>query len=506
MDPLLSGLIALRPLREPSSAQGRAARQALERGAADTPFEWVVDAQRAMGWAPHPSDFLPLAVALSNAAIKEAVDDLKWFRVLRLPCVEAAFEGYALAAALTGVEGRNTGKAFKRAADSSRFIKTAVRAGDKLRESPTAALAAELVAHWKRGVPAEAQEAGEAALWNALAAGMLLHQHEHGSKHAALAALKGEKSPRSAPARTAPEAPELIDAILGAPDDDRPRLVYADWLTEQGDPRGEFIQVQCTLGRTIFGSDHAASRTGEKSSSIKALELREIALLKKHEKQWLEGLRYFREWHWRRGFVSSIIGKAADFLSGAGPLSRVPLEAAELSAYVPALKALVAAAQPHPTLRAVDFSRNRLTAKTAGVLSTPFFSRLRQLDLAENDFSDPASIRSLFTLTRLERLRLTATHLARGSLEALAAAPFFPQLTHLSLSMNEGLDSTVVDLLAGARKLEWLDLSRVTLDDRVAEALLARGFRYLDVSGPAISKTVKAELARRYPARPRFAL
>ncbi len=37
---------------------------------------------------------------------------------------------------------------------------------------------------------------------------------------------------------------ELLAAIRAAPDDDRPRLVYADWLQERGDPRGEFIALQ----------------------------------------------------------------------------------------------------------------------------------------------------------------------------------------------------------------------------------------------------------------------
>lgn len=41
----------------------------------------------------------------------------------------------------------------------------------------------------------------------------------------------------------------LRQAVLAAPRDDGPRLVYADWLTERGDPRGEFITVQCALAR-----------------------------------------------------------------------------------------------------------------------------------------------------------------------------------------------------------------------------------------------------------------
>ena len=37
----------------------------------------------------------------------------------------------------------------------------------------------------------------------------------------------------------------LLEAIYAAPDDDAPRLVYADALLERGDPRGELIVRQC---------------------------------------------------------------------------------------------------------------------------------------------------------------------------------------------------------------------------------------------------------------------
>jgi uncharacterized protein (TIGR02996 family) len=39
----------------------------------------------------------------------------------------------------------------------------------------------------------------------------------------------------------------FLKAILADPLNDGPRLVYADWLDERGDPRGEFIRVQCEL-------------------------------------------------------------------------------------------------------------------------------------------------------------------------------------------------------------------------------------------------------------------
>src|SRR5688572_21891418 len=45
-----------------------------------------------------------------------------------------------------------------------------------------------------------------------------------------------------------PRNAELYAAVLANPDDDAPRLVYADWLTERGDPWGELIAVQIARG------------------------------------------------------------------------------------------------------------------------------------------------------------------------------------------------------------------------------------------------------------------
>jgi len=50
----------------------------------------------------------------------------------------------------------------------------------------------------------------------------------------------------------------LLAAVWAAPDDDGPRLVYADWLTERSDPRGELITLQCA--RAASGSGEAPSR------------------------------------------------------------------------------------------------------------------------------------------------------------------------------------------------------------------------------------------------------
>lgn len=55
-----------------------------------------------------------------------------------------------------------------------------------------------------------------------------------------------------------PDADALLDAIFDAPDDDTPRLVYADWLQEHGQENyAEFIRLQCAAARCRVWSDEA---------------------------------------------------------------------------------------------------------------------------------------------------------------------------------------------------------------------------------------------------------
>lgn len=48
-------------------------------------------------------------------------------------------------------------------------------------------------------------------------------------------------------AKESSRAAQLLAQVLAHPDDVEPRLVYADLLSEQGDPRGAFIAQQCAL-------------------------------------------------------------------------------------------------------------------------------------------------------------------------------------------------------------------------------------------------------------------
>lgn len=68
----------------------------------------------------------------------------------------------------------------------------------------------------------------------------------------------------------------LLAQIYAAPDDDAPRLVYADWLQERGDPRGELIALQ--LERA-----NGKARKGGRQ--------REDALLATHRQTWEQPLK-----------------------------------------------------------------------------------------------------------------------------------------------------------------------------------------------------------------------
>jgi uncharacterized protein (TIGR02996 family) len=89
------------------------------------------------------------------------------------------------------------------------------------------------------------------------------------------AALDGAPAfdPARAPAKvTTTDEATLLARIYEQPDDDALRLVFADWLSERGDPRGELITLQCA---------RAAGR------STPAQEKRERALLKAGRVKWL---------------------------------------------------------------------------------------------------------------------------------------------------------------------------------------------------------------------------
>src|SRR4051794_40914778 len=106
----------------------------------------------------------------------------------------------------------------------------------------------------------------------------------------------------------------FLDAVLARPGDDEPRLVYADFLDETGDPadaaRAELVRVQVALAR--LSVDH---------SRRPRLIDRQSELLRHHRAAWsapLAGL--VAEVGFRRGIPDSVAIDAAAFLARGGEL------------------------------------------------------------------------------------------------------------------------------------------------------------------------------------------
>lgn len=127
---------------------------------------------------------------------------------------------------------------------------------------------------------AEAQPVAELALLDLHA--RILEATQHLPTAGALLA----EAPR--PRVRASEA-ELLDVIYERPEDDAPRLVYSDWLQEQGDSRAALLSLQMKAVQT--GKDQQRARQ----------------LIRTHGREWLGVLEpaiHLRGLHFTRGFAS----------------------------------------------------------------------------------------------------------------------------------------------------------------------------------------------------------
>src|SRR5438045_2176597 len=121
----------------------------------------------------------------------------------------------------------------------------------------------------------------------------------------------------------------FLRAIWDTPHDDGPRLIYADWLEERGDPRGEFIRVQCELAR----------RGAQDTARLRA---RERKLAEAHAKDWLGPLWGMQKNPvFRRGFIEEFDGDARKFIEQGALLCRLqPVRRARLRRIRPLVEQL----------------------------------------------------------------------------------------------------------------------------------------------------------------------
>ncbi len=108
------------------------------------------------------------------------------------------------------------------------------------------------------------------------------------------------------------DAEPFYAAIRAAPDDDLPRLVFADWLDENGQPeRAEYLRLTCAIAREPDGELKSAWRK------------RSSELAHAHREAWFGPLLgAFRQHNLERGFIASITGRPAQLYTHAADVDR----------------------------------------------------------------------------------------------------------------------------------------------------------------------------------------
>jgi uncharacterized protein (TIGR02996 family) len=223
-------------------------------------------------------------------------------------------------------------------------------------------------------------------------------------------------------------ADAFLQDILAHPEDDAPRLIFADWLEEQGDAesvaRAEFIRVQCALA--------AAQLPEEKRGD---LVRREQQILDEWTEQWVRPIRRLvRSWSFHRGFIDEASMLAHIFLKHAGRLfRRTPIQHLRLWVYrvprewtifiQPVSMASLADSKHLGRLRSLNLSENQLESRDIrALLVSEHLTSLTDLDLSHNRIGD-SGVRALAAsplLRKLERLDLRGNDFGSGGLRALA--------------------------------------------------------------------------------------
>jgi uncharacterized protein (TIGR02996 family) len=273
----------------------------------------------------------------------------------------------------------------------------------------------------------------------------------------------------------------FLTAILAEPDSDAPRLVYADWLDERGDPHGELIRLQCAPLPEAAPSGRARKTRRSQPEAPPPdpeRERRERELCEQFRDTLckLGGTAVERDSiTFARGFVAAVTINPAITGRNLRALAGHPL------------MALQPAGLPHWWGFATARSRGLLEARMAAA-SPYYLTAVTSLGLESTEMGDAAAavLISAPTLVRLTQLNARSARLGDLFLRAVAKNPALANLEVLDLGggadEGNGNDFTVAGLRALTRsphlaKLTTLDLSHnFGLGDAIVRTLAAHPF------------------------------
>ncbi|NUQ64878.1 MAG: TIGR02996 domain-containing protein [Pirellulales bacterium] len=291
------------------------------------------------------------------------------------------------------------------------------------------------------------------------------------------------------------EEESFVGHIRANPLDEVPRLIYADYLEDRGDPRGEFIRIQCELSRRQIGDPLRPELTA-----------RERELLDAHAETWLAPLRELGAIGvsarcFRRGLIERIKIEADTFLANSGPLSAVApalygVELRDVGRVVDRLAELSLPSQ----IGCLDLSSNRLGPEhIARLKKAPWIQQLEEFCLTFNELGDQGVVE----LASVAWPRLRVLALGRNGIgpQAAAAVGALPGLRSLSMLLNP-LGPEGAARLAGSPRvesLEELDLAATAIQSQGAVALARSGglksLKRLNLRGNGIAESALRELA-----------
>jgi uncharacterized protein (TIGR02996 family) len=234
----------------------------------------------------------------------------------------------------------------------------------------------------------------------------------------------------------------LEAALVADPDDTAAHSAYAELLTEESDPRGEFIRIQLALETTPAGPDRPA------------LEVREQALLSEHAEEWLGALAAYLldsggGFRFRRGWLDEFeVPSIREDLSGAlaaAPETRLLRRLAVVNPDAEGLD-LVEANQTQVLASTAWFEEDEEVALVP-LLDSPYLGTLRAFQLGDHehercDAGDGPVAGLIEKMPRLEELHLFLWKLDEA--ERIFALP----LPHLKVLRVGGVFGYPVAVLA----------------------------------------------------------
>jgi uncharacterized protein (TIGR02996 family) len=275
------------------------------------------------------------------------------------------------------------------------------------------------------------------------------------------------------------EREALIQTIIDNPDDDTPRLVYADWQEEHGDAaHAELIRAQCEL-----------ARLPAQSKKRGPLEAREAELLARPENAALA--------EFGNGFERGMVRCARWFADDPFDFDGVPLERVLL-------------------LDAANFGDSNWpdVAAAARVAAAPWAVRIPRIEFHEYRVDAPVvpALAASPHLRNLRAVRFSDSTAAPDALADLLLGPSVRGVDALVLDGETGtwagLDAALARVLADPRaaRLRRLGLQAFSVPAAVADVLLtAPGLEVTEVcvstQQPWLTPAVRAALEARFGPR-----